>query len=90
VSPGSAPAAVEVLSPLEKERRTKMAEGGKRGARGKWKGHGHPNALPDGVSMASRVEMNRSEARRGESIESVVSSVVDPWVDEYERASTGD
>lgn len=74
------------------ERREKQSKGGKKGAKSKWDKpsglDGSPNGLPNGVSMASRVEMSRVEKTRSEP--SRKADINDQWIDDYEKASNGE
>lgn len=86
----------EFISPeLEKYRlelqtaRQKMSKAGKEGAqireekkRAALLQQGHPQGHPQG----SRVEMNRDEMNRGESLKKEDSSIDDDWVRKYEDA----
>ncbi len=70
-------------------RRKNMSTGGKKGAEKRWHStDSHPNGHPNGGLMGSRVEMNRVEKKRGESLEKG-NSQNHEWLNDYERASNG-
>lgn len=84
----------EIISPeLERyrteleERREKMSQGGKKGAKGKWNpsnGDSHPMNPLDRVSMGSRVEKSRDEKNSREIKEDLSDSDHEEWIAEYD------
>lgn len=73
------------------ERREKMSNGGKKGAKAKWGNasgsDSRPSDHPNEVSMGSRVEKRGEEKSRSEPLEKRYIPITDPWVDDYENAS---
>ncbi len=79
------------------ERREKMSQGGKKGAKGKWNpsnGDSHPINPLDGASMGSRVEKSRDEKngrerRRGEPRYKgdLSDSDNEQWITQYQNYS---